>query len=63
MEFSELIKARKSIRAYQQKPVLHEMIDEIIEVAKWSPSSMNTQPWHVHVVTGEPLERIRRVGF
>jgi nitroreductase len=60
MEFSELIQARKSIRGYQQKPVPREVIEEIIAVAKWAPSSMNTQPWHVHVVTGEPLERIRR---
>lgn len=60
MEFSELIKARKSIRGYQAKPVSRALIEEIIEVAKWAPSSMNTQPWHVHVVTGEPLERIRR---
>lgn len=60
MEFSELIQARKSIRGYLQKPVPREVIEEIIEVAKWAPSSMNTQPWHVHVVTGEPLERIRR---
>jgi len=21
---------------------------------------MNTQPWHVHIVTGEPLDRIRK---
>lgn len=60
MEFSELIKARKSIRGYLPKPVPREVIEEIIEVAKWAPSSMNTQPWHVHVVTGEPLERIRQ---
>lgn len=60
MEFSELIKARKSIRGYQQKQVPREVIEDILEVAKWSPSSMNTQPWHVHVVTGEPLERIRQ---
>ena len=60
MEFSELIKARKSVRGYQQKPVPREVIEEILSVAKWSPSSMNTQPWHVHVITGEPLERIRR---
>lgn len=60
MEFSELIKARKSVRGYQQKPVPREVIEELLSVAKWSPSSMNTQPWHVHVVTGEPLERIRR---
>jgi nitroreductase len=60
MHFSELIQSRKSIRGYLPKPVARELIDEIIEVAKWAPSSMNTQPWHVHVVTGEPLERIRQ---
>jgi nitroreductase len=53
MEFSQLIKERKSIRGYQQKPVPRELIAEIIEVAKWAPSSMNTQPWYVHVVAGE----------
>ena len=60
MEFSELIQTRKSIRGYLPKPVPREVIEEIIEVAKWAPSSMNTQPWHVHVVTGEPLARIRQ---
>ncbi len=60
MEFSKLIQARKSIRGYLARPVPREVIEEIIEVAKWAPSSMNTQPWHVHVVTGEPLERIRQ---
>ncbi|MDZ7893389.1 MAG: nitroreductase [Rhodoferax sp.] len=59
MEFTELIQARKSIRGYLQKPVPRHLIREIIEVAKWAPSSMNTQPWHVHVVTGAPLDRIR----
>ncbi len=24
-----------------------------------APSSLNTQPWHFYVVTGEPLDRIR----
>ncbi|MBP8183370.1 MAG: nitroreductase family protein, partial [Rhodoferax sp.] len=59
MEFTPLIHARKSIRGYQKKPVPREVIEEIIEVAKWAPSSMNTQPWRVHVITGEPLNRIR----
>lgn len=56
MEFSELIKARKSIRGFQNKPIPRELIDEIIEVAKWAPSSMNTQPWYVHVVTQAPRQ-------
>lgn len=51
---------RRSIRGYQQKPVPRELIEEIIDLAKRAPSSMNTQPWHFHVITGEPLERIRK---
>jgi len=54
-----LVKERRSIRGYKNKPVSKELIGEIIEVAKGAPSSMNTQPWFFHVVTGEPLERIR----
>ena len=60
MEFSKLIQERKSIRGYLNKPVPRELIEEIIEVAKWAPSSMNTQPWQVYGVTGEPLDRIRQ---
>ena len=59
MEFSELIRQRKSIRGFKGDAVPRAVIDEIIEVAKWAPSSMNTQPWRVYVVSGEPLARIR----
>ena len=60
MEFKELIRARNSIRGYLDKPVPRDVIESIIEAAKWAPSSMNTRPWHVHVVTGAPLDRIRK---
>ena len=38
MQFNQLIKARKSVRGYQNKPVPREVIEAIIEVAKWAPS-------------------------
>ena len=60
MEFQQLMFERRSIRGYQPDPVPRELLDEIIEVAAQSPSSMNTQPWHVHVVTGDVLDRTRR---
>jgi nitroreductase len=59
VNFEELIKTRRSIRGYRKESVPQTVIDEIIAVAKCAPSSMNTQPWRVHVVTGAPLERIR----
>lgn len=60
MEFEELVRTRRSVRGYKSTPVPREVIEEIIEVAKGAPSSMNTQPWHVHVLTGEPLDRVRK---
>ena len=60
MKFDEVILGRRSCRGYKQKPVPRKLIEEIIGLAMRAPSSMNTQPWHFYVVTGEPLERIRR---
>ena len=60
MDYNDIVHDRRSIRGYQQKPVPRELIEEIIDLAKRAPSSMNTQPWHFHVITGEPLERIRK---
>ena len=33
--------------------------EEIVALASRAPSSQNTQPWHLHLVSGEPLNRIR----
>ena len=60
MDFETLVRERRSIRGYKPDPVPKEVIQEIIEIAKGAPSSMNTQPWFFHVVTGEPLDRIRQ---
>src|SRR5262249_62149245 len=60
MEFETLVQSRKSVRGFKKKPVARAVIEEIIEVAKRAPSSMNTQPWHVHALTGAPLEEVRR---
>ncbi len=60
MDFEELVSTRKSVRGFKKQPVPRTVIEEIIGVAKRAPSSMNTQPWHVHVLTGEPLEQLRR---
>ena len=56
MDFETLVQTRRSIRGYKPDPVPRAVIEEIIGLAKAAPSSMNTQPWHVHVLTGAPLE-------
>ena len=59
MDFSSFAQSRKSVRGFQKKPIPKAIVDEIINVAKWAPSSYNTQTWRVHAVTGEALDKIR----
>jgi nitroreductase len=60
MDFETLAHSRRSVRGYRNDPVPRQVIEEIIAVAKAAPSSMNTQPWHVHVVAGAVLDEIRQ---
>ncbi|MGE8140952.1 nitroreductase [Novosphingobium sp. NPDC080210] len=59
MTFDEVVLGRRSIRGYLDKPVPRELIEEVLTLAMRAPSSMNSQPWHFHVITGAPLDRIR----
>ena len=60
MQYDEVVLGRRSIRGYKPDPVPQSLIEEILALAKRSPSSMNTQPWNFTVVTGDVLDRIRQ---
>ena len=60
-KFSELMKERHSARDFQSKEIPEETLKEIIKTALDSPSWCNSQPWNVYVVTGKPLEEIKKI--
>lgn len=60
MDYDEVVLGRRSIRGYKPDPVPKALIEEILKIAMRAPSSMNTQPWNFYVITGEPLDRIRK---
>lgn len=53
--FLSLVKKRRSIRRYQEKPVAAEKVDLLIETALRSPSSRGFNPWEFIVVTDQTL--------
>ena len=59
MQFDDVMLGRRSIRGYKPDPVPRKLIEEVLQLAMRAPTSMNTQPWHFYVITGEPLNRIR----
>lgn len=60
MSFDDVVLGRRSVRGYLDKPVPRDLIEDVLALAMRAPSSMNTQPWNFHVITGEPLSRIRQ---
>lgn len=52
MNIVETLQKRKAVRAYLDKPVEKEKVHAILDAARHAPSGVNTQPWHVAVVTG-----------
>jgi nitroreductase len=52
------ITTRMSARAFSQRPVPRELVQEILEVARRSPSGTNTQPWKVYVLQGQSRDQL-----
>lgn len=58
--FADVVGARRSVRGFSPEPIDEALLRRVFELAAWAPSNCNTQPWQVYVVSGEPLERLRR---
>jgi 5,6-dimethylbenzimidazole synthase len=55
-KFIDLLKSRRSIRAYKPDPVPAESIQKIIEAARWAPCGGNSQPWEFIVIKKKELK-------
>lgn len=53
MSVINILKQRKSVRAFLNKDVEKEKIITILESAKMAPSGVNIQPFEVCVVSGQ----------
>jgi len=58
MDVKTALSKRKSTRAFLDKEVSIDIINEIIEQSKTAPSGVNTQPWQVAVLTGESKSKL-----
>jgi len=47
------IRSRASVRAFLDRPVPREILEELLGLASQAPSGVNTQPWRVYVLQGE----------
>jgi nitroreductase len=62
VELEEAIRTRRTHKAYGPEPVPRELIDELLELARWAPNHNLTNPWRFRVVGPEALERLKQAA-
>ncbi len=55
--FWRLVRERRSIRRYTDRQIPHELLEALLEAARWAPSAHNRQPWRFCVVTDQALKQ------
>ena len=59
MQVSQAVATRRSIRAFEDRPVDLAVLRRVLDRAQMAPSGCNFQPWQATVLAGEPLKRLQ----
>jgi nitroreductase len=55
MELDAIIKGRRSVRAYEEKPVPKDVVEAVLEAGVWAPTAMNRQPWRFIIIEDKSI--------
>lgn len=56
-ELLQWMRKRRSIRRFEARPIDANLIQQLLEAARWAPSAHNRQPWRFVVVTDDSAKR------
>jgi len=62
MDVEDAIRDRRTHKAYAPEPVERELLDELLELARWAPNHHLTNPWRFRVVGPEALARLKEAA-
>ena len=62
MELDELIRTRRTQKAYEPGPVDRETLDELFELARWAPNHHLTNPWRFRVLGPAALDALKEAA-
>jgi nitroreductase len=62
MDVEEAIRGRRTHKAYRPEPVDREVLEEILDLARWAPNHNLTNPWRFRVVGPGALERLKEAA-
>lgn len=50
MDFEEIVKNRRAVRDYEDKPVSDEQLKKLFDIVRFTPSAINLQHWEFIIV-------------
>src|SRR6202012_3284509 len=62
VDVEEAIRSRRTHKAFAPEPVPRELLDELLELARWAPNHHLTNPWRVRVLGPSALERLKQAA-
>jgi len=62
-KFTALLRSLRAVRRFSSQAIPDEVLHDVLEVARWTGSAKNTQPWHLIVVRERAtLEALAKCG-
>ncbi len=62
MDVETAIRTRRTHKAFEPEPIPREVLDELLELARWAPNHHLTAPWRFRVVGPGSLQRLKRAA-
>jgi nitroreductase len=62
VELEPAIRTRRSHKRFGGEPVPHEIVAELLELARWAPNHHLTEPWRFRVLGPKSLARLAATG-
>lgn len=63
MKVTDAVLSRRSVRQFLDRPVPLEVLQRVMDKARWAASGCNFQPWEATIVAGEPLKALQAKMF
>jgi nitroreductase len=62
VEVENAIRTRRTHKRYGREPLRRELVEELLELARWAPNHHLTEPWRFRVLGPESLKRLATTG-
>jgi nitroreductase len=62
MQVEEAIRTRRTHKAFGREPLPRELLDELLDLARWVPNHHLTNPWRFRVLGPEALAALKRIA-